>query len=136
MTISPNLPGQFDFPPGVGLIDGAQLTRLINLLFGFQGGLTALAGGAALGTQLAFAVNSLDTVITNNDSAVLPPATSIGQPCTVINNGAATLALFGYGADKIVASGSVGAGAASVTQLTGVARQYVCSALGLWKQLG
>ncbi len=137
MAQSPNLNGQFDFSPGKGLEPGDDLTRLVNILFYAKGGIVALAGGGAAGTQLQAAINNVDTTATNNDSVVMPQAASIGTPCLVNNNGAATLAVFGQGADTILASGSVGAvGAASVTQLTGVARQYVCVAVGLWKQIG
>lgn len=136
MAGSNNLVGQFSFPPGVGLVDGSQLAALIALLFSSKSGIVALTGGGAAGTPLTAAVNNIDTVVTNNDSVVMPPATSIGQQIVVNNNGAATLAVFGSGTDTILASGSVGAGAASVTQATGVAKEYFCTVVGIWKQLG
>jgi hypothetical protein len=102
--------------------------------------ITALAGGGAVGCPvLASWINEVSVCATNNDSVMLPPAFA-GLTCWVINDGAATLAVFANTnnagvADKIVGSAVAGgAGAASITQATTKSSVYVCYKQGLWKQ--
>src|SRR5688500_231683 len=67
-------------------------------------GITAFAGGGQTSaTQLTSAVNRLSTVATNADSVKLPPvsAADVGIEVEVINDGAATVQVFGSGTDTI-----------------------------------
>ena len=130
------------FIPGYRMIDGSDLLTLVNDLYSYQNGITALAGGGLAGAPIV--VNNysqIDTVATASDSIALPAATP-GVEYVVNNNGANTLAVFGSynpqnaALDTILASGSVGAtGAASVTQASGKVAVYACYKAGVWKQL-
>src|SRR6267142_6413571 len=101
------------FEPGQRLIAGDQLNTLVALLFGTQSGITAHAGGGqANGVPLTQAVNEVSVCATTSDSVVLPPAQTIGQTVTVINNGAQTLAVFAApSTDQIMPNNSVTANA-------------------------
>lgn len=122
---------------GPKLITGSELLQLINALFSVAGSgakITALAGGGAGGPGLNYAINTVATVASNNDSVTLPPAVA-GQRVVVNNDGASTLAVWGNGTDTIVAEGSTsGSAATHATQLTGVCATYWCVSPGLWKQ--
>jgi len=129
------------FIPGYRLIDGNDLLTLVNDIYSYQSGITALAGGGLSGAPIMINnYSQIDTVATTNDSIALPPATP-GLEVTVCNNGANTMAVFGSynpgnsATDTVLAAGSTGAGAASVTQASGKVAIYSCFKAGIWKQL-
>ena len=130
------------FIPGYRLIDGGDLQTLVNDIYSYQNGITALAGSGLAGAPvLVNNYNQVDTVATTNDSIALPPATPGFELC-INNNGANTLAVFGSynpangATDTVLAAGSVGAtGAASVTQASGKYTIYSCFKAGVWKQM-
>lgn len=120
------------------------LTRLANYTIGYQNSLTALAGGGQAGaTPLATGFNEVDTVATNNDSVMLPAAIP-GSSVDIYNAGANTLAIYanvaqsnGSSADQMIAKSTnakTGA-AASITIASGHSTVFVCTTLGLFKQL-
>lgn len=133
------------FIPGQRLVDGGDLQTMANLQFSAKSGIVAFAGGGqASATPLTAAVNSVDTVVTNNDSVMLPLAIP-GRSVTIINNTGQTLAVFGQvtnpnvtnaPGDTIAASGSntQQATATGVTQLTAVVGFYNCAIAGQWRQ--
>ena len=64
------------FIPGYRLIDGGDLLTLVNDLYSYQSGITALAGGGLSGAPIMINnYSQIDTVATTNDSIALPPAT-------------------------------------------------------------
>lgn len=128
------------FVQGERLIDGRDLLNLAGLVTSVQAGLTALAGGGATTTVICNRfINEVSVCATNNDSVILPQALP-GRTINIINDGAATLAIFPLQlnpatgvADAIIASGSAASGA-SVTQATTVTAAYYCISPGVWKQ--
>src|SRR6266481_6420132 len=104
------------FVPGNRLIDGGDLQSLANELFAAATGITALAGGGQTGaTQLAAALNRVDTCATNSDSVLLPQAIP-GRQITVKNNTAQTLAIFGIPSNPVTGAGDTIATSQSNTQ--------------------
>jgi len=74
-----------DLQPGERQVDG--ITNRVQLLPQTSyTGITALAGGGALGaTPLNIGLNEIDTVVTGGDSCLLPPAVG-GATVLVFNN--------------------------------------------------
>ena len=129
------------FVPGLRLVDGGELLKQANLLFGYQDGLTALAGGGALGaTPLIAGSNRLTVVVTGADSTLLPPAIPY-QQVVLTNDGLASARTFPCQsnsnnsgvADEIAPHGSsvYGASADTANQDTSI---FFCVTLGKWKQ--
>lgn len=136
MALTQGFPALFN--PGFGLQDGTTLNGVVSAASSYMAGITAHSGGTQpLGFQLVAAQNQIDVVAADNDSVRLPPA-SPGRSCSVNNNGAHTLAVYGTGTDTIAAQGSTAQQpvATGVTQLTGVATTYTCWVAGQWKQGG
>jgi hypothetical protein len=110
--------------------------------------ITALAGGAltAATPVLSNGFNEVLTVVTANDSVVLPPAI-MGASCLVHDMQAttATMRIYatanpynGNAVDGIVAHGAVAvtAGTTGVTLALGHASLFICTTQGQWKQVG
>lgn len=126
---------------GIAPPDLGELYLQAQILFSAQIGIIATPGGGqitsgVLAQQLGVGLSRIDTCATNNDSVVLPPAIP-GQQCTVYNNTAQTLAVFGQVGDTIAANNSntqqpTGTG---VTQATAVCNFYRCFVAGQWKQI-
>ncbi len=94
----------------------------------FSVGITALAGGTlTTATPLLSQFNNVSVCATNNDSVVLPPASTavIGQIVTVRNMGVATLAIFAQSTQTVD-------GAASVTLATTLGAIFLCSSATAW----
>jgi voltage-gated potassium channel Kch len=109
--------------------------------------LTALAGGALVGaTLLNTGYNEVDTVVTTGDSLMMPPAT-LGADVTVnMQNTAAgaSAKIFaqanpfnGNVLDQFVLHGVVALtpGATGVVLLNGHVSNFICTTLGIWKQV-
>jgi hypothetical protein len=144
MAIQSLLAQWLSFIPGFRLIDGGDLASMASSLFSTKTSLTALAGGGQAGaTPLPATLNEVDTVVTNNDSVVLPLALP-GQQIFVYNASAQTLAVYGQASnpsngnagDTIAAANSTAQQptATGVTQATATLALYVCVTLGQWKQ--
>ncbi len=138
------LVSQYQFSPTIGLQDGQLLNQLAADLLSTSSGITALAGGGQVGATPVFpAYTEVDTVVTNSDSVMLPPALP-GQTCFIYNASAQTLAVFGQvsNASNAGAGDTIAAAASTVQQptATGVTQAtaticiYVCMKLGQWKQ--
>jgi len=133
----------YSFIPGLRLIDGQELTNLVNDLYSTASGIVAYPGGtlAAATPRLTSNYNEVGTVATTNDS-VVAPATIIGGEFIVNNNGANTLTIFavttnpgnGNAADGISASGSTTT-ATSITLASGKVAIFSCFKAGVWKQM-
>ena len=117
------------FQPGFRLIDGNDLNNAFAVDGGsYASGITAAAGGGqANATLLSSAYNSVDTVVTANDSVKLPQAKP-GVSITVINTTANAAQVFGSGTDTINAV-AYGTG---VSHPAGKVAVYYCAALGKW----
>jgi hypothetical protein len=128
------------FVQGERLIDGRDLLNLAGLMTSSQFGLTALAGGGATTTVICNRfINEVSVCATNGDSVILPQAIP-GRTINIINDGAATLAVFPLQsnpatgvADAIIPSGSA-ASTTSANQLTTATAAYYCISPGIWKQ--
>lgn len=138
------LVSQYQFSPTVGLQDGQLLNQLVGDILSASSGIVALAGGGQVGATPVFpAFTEVDTVVTNNDSVMLPPALP-GQTCIIYNATAQILTVFGQvsnasnaGAGDTIASASSTAQqptATGVTQAATLMAIYVCMKLGQWKQ--
>lgn len=93
-------------------------------------GLVAHAGGtkaAALQIAADKAIVGFGTVVTNSDSALLPPAV-VGRRLRVYNGGAATLSLYGQGTDTINGNAT----ATNYDLATKVAADFACDLAGHW----
>lgn len=91
-------------------------------------GLTAFAtGGQASGLRLNYRLSQVSTVATAGDSVVLPISLP-GQSMTVINSGAAALAVFPNGSETINGL----AASASVTLPANSTATFVCAVQGTW----
>lgn len=105
--------------------------------FSAASGLTAHAGGGqASATQLTEYVNEVAVVATANDSVMLP-ASVPGTLISVINDGAASLQVFGQPGDTIAAHGSSAqsASATGVPLAAAGASIFLCFGPGVWKQI-
>lgn len=123
----PNLPFH-RLIPSRQLISGEHINNISDMLTGFSGGLTALAGGGLSGLTPIFnsAFNEVTTVVTAADSFALPVA-KVGLCITVTNSGAASMTVFAQGTDTI-------SGGASQAHAVGVTTDYVCVKPGIWKR--
>lgn len=119
--------------------------------FNSSQGLTAHAGGGqANALQLNAWVNEVAVVATANDSVMLPPGFA-GARITVINDGGASMQVFGYlpaqgAGDTIAPHGSAtqAATGTGVAQAAGTIADYICfsgeagntnnTTAALWKQ--
>lgn len=117
------------FQPGYRLIDGNDLNNALAVDGGsYAAGIIAAAGGGqANATLLANSYNSVDTVVTANDSVKLPPSKP-GTCITIINTTANTAQVFGSGTDTINAV----AYATGVSHPAGKVASYFCASLGKW----
>jgi hypothetical protein len=119
---------------GPALQDGQWLNGLANgYNRSYINGLTAHAGGtkaAALQIPAAVALVQFDTVTTNGDSALLPQALA-GSEVTVISSGAATMSVYGKGADTI----NNAATATAFSMATNTTARFVCAKDGQWKAI-
>ena len=138
------------FIPGLRLIDGQDLINFFNLSIGAQCSMTALAGGgqniaAGNSNVLNFATNEITTVVSGNDSVILPPALQ-GRQVEIINHAAAnSLQYYAYPgnnpatgvADQVYALNATSASAASsaFTIAAGHAHYLICMRAGFWKQV-
>jgi hypothetical protein len=146
MSLVTSILGLFpSFIPGPRLIDGGELQQQANLLFSAQTGIVAAAGGGqANATPLTSALNRVDTIATNSDSVMLPPAVP-GQQVTVKNNTANTLAIFGQVSNALNAN-SVGdtiatsqsntqqPTATGITLATTLTARFICFTAGQWQE--
>lgn len=119
---------------GFRMMDGSFLRTLFGRMF--QGGLsrmdaiTATAGGTqAAAYQLTKSLNNVSVCATNNDSVALPKAIA-GSIVLILNNGAATLSVYG----KLNSGDTINgvAGTTAVTQATGTDGWYICITAGAW----
>lgn len=93
-----SLPG---FLPGFRLPDGSDLEALADAIGSVQTGIVAHAGGTKAAAQpIGAAIVRVDTVATAADSVILPPA-RVGLTMNIINNGVASMQIFGNGSDTI-----------------------------------
>jgi hypothetical protein len=109
--------------------------------------ITAVVGGTNVtSAQLAYTYNEVDTSTGSNSDGVVLPIAIPGNAVVVNNNTANTITVFAQPsnpllaagtADQLVAHASVSlvAGATGITLATGVASQFFCSKVGVWKQL-
>jgi hypothetical protein len=135
---------------GAELIDAGDLTKLANYTLGTTSGITALAGGGQTGaTLLGIGYNEVDTVATNDDSVMLPPAIP-GSFCFVNNAGANTLYIYANTSNPSNVSATTGAAIADqmiatntnaktaatgdISLASGHCTLFVCTTIGLWKQ--
>lgn len=124
--------GKTNLQPGFRLFDGTALNKLFSRIF--QGGIdredgiTATAGGTkAAARQLGHSFNRVSVCATANDSALLPKAVA-GSQVTVINSGAANLALYGKGIDTIDGVATATSNVIAPTK----SKTYVCLTTGAW----
>lgn len=134
--------GLLSATPGIRMVDGGDILTLASTCANGAGNLKALAGGGAAGaTQVNGPINEFTTVVTANDSAILPPAIA-GLRVTVVNSGAANLRLY----CQLVNGGNNGAADAIVPLAGGATVGYVtvapngfaeliCPVVGRWKSL-
>ena len=120
------------FQPGIRMFDGDDLNKAFAIDGGsYLAGIVAAAGGGqANATKLLNTINEVDTVVTANDSVMLPQAKP-GISVAVINNTANACQVFGLGTDTIngVAYGTGVSLPANKTSL------YYCATLGKWFRL-
>lgn len=135
MVANPNIPQVL--LPGPRVFDGTDLNKALgNNLVNSQDGLVALAGGGQAGaTALALGINFFKTVVTANDSAVLPQSIP-GGSVKVKNAGASNLTVYANAVPSLQ-SGVLDtingtAGATGVTVAPGATAEFNCSALGAW----
>lgn len=132
------------FISGQRLVDGGDLQQLADLLFSYQTGITALAGGGQVGaTVLNNFANRIDTVANANDSVQLPIALP-GRWILLYNNTATSAQVFGNPSNPANANaGDTIATSSSNTQQatgTGIAlagaaiAMFYCFTLGQWKE--
>jgi len=128
------------FPSGFRLINGLTLSNWFNNpQASYEDGITAKAGGTrAAAYQLSAITSRISVCVTNADSVKLPSATgvnskAIGGTYTVINDGAANLAIFPQGAAETIDGGAVGA---SVTLSAGNRADFYSVASGKWISSG
>jgi len=131
---------------GDALISREALTNLTNYTVGGLTSVTALAGGAQVGSPvLAYANNEITTVVTTNDSVQLPFALQ-GARVFVNNNGANTAKIYANSAgnnsngavlDQIIANATTTktANATAITLASGYGLIFICTTTGIWKQL-
>jgi hypothetical protein len=142
-TLLSNL-SSFFVTRGPTLISGEDLRNFFNMILGARSGITALANGGIPGaTQLYVGWNEVDTVASDSDSCILPPAI-VNAFVMVLNLGGHTLDIYNQQlnyqtglTDTITPHGSVtpNAGNAAVTLATGHCSLFFCSTLGSWKQV-
>jgi hypothetical protein len=90
-------------------------------------GLVATPGGVqATALLLPGVVNYVGTVATAADAVRLAPAPSLNDSILVVNQGAASMQVFGSGTDTINGVAT----ATGVAQAAGVAALYICTAVG------
>lgn len=114
---------------------------MANQVFGYQTGLTALAGGAVAGaTQLLAGSNRVTVCATAADSTLLPLAIP-SQMVLLVNDGVASCRTFPTQsnpatgvADTIAPHDSSVYGASADTAAAAVST-FVCVELGKWKQI-
>jgi hypothetical protein len=132
------------FIPGSRSVDGGDCLQLAKQVNGYSNGIVALPGGASAGASpvLGLGWNEVDTVATNDDSVVLPPALP-GAFVGLFNNGANTLTVFANTsnpnnndvADLIASSSQLNSAAgASITVASPKVALLVCMKIGLWKE--
>lgn len=124
--------GKTNLQPGFRLFDGHALNTLFSRVL--QGGLsrqdtiTATAGGTkAAAYALTKTLSRVSVCATNDDSVLLPKAIA-GSEVTVINAGAARLAVYAKGADTIGAAVAATADTIATTK----AKKYTCVTAGHW----
>jgi hypothetical protein len=124
--------GKINAQSGFRQFTGEAINGLLSRVL--QGGIksqdtiTAFAGGGkASGVQLRYTFNRISVCATNNDSVVLPKAIK-GSEVTVINAGAATLAVFSQGNDTTGANNAATADTIATTK----AKKYTCVTAGHW----
>ena len=119
--------------PGRRLFDPAETVGLLAAGQGFQatGPLTALAGGGRPNaTQLVYGMNTIGTVATGNDSAVLPAAMP-GTFVMAANLAANSAQIFARGSDTINAT----AGSIGVALATTKNAMFFCAVKGNWRMI-
>ena len=93
--------------PGRQLMDGDDFNKVSGNMFSAESGKIATAGGGRPNAYPIKASNTQFSVCaTNDDSCVLPVAWP-GLRCSILNDGAASLKVFGNGSDTI--QGTAGA---------------------------
>lgn len=124
---------------GPGLVDGSDLKMIVSQTRSGQGGLVAKAGGGAVSAPLlGAAMNTLATVATSGDSALLPMAIS-GALVRVVNAGAASATIYaqtsnpnnGGQADSIIPL--AGGSSTSTALAVNACAEFWCSSIGVWK---
>lgn len=144
MTVFSDIVSAFtSFLPGFRLVDGGQLKSQADLIFSYEIGITAHAGGGQTSARaLTAALNRIDTVATSSDSVKLPQAVP-GRQVSIDNASSTTLAIFGVtnnpltGAGDTIAaynSNTYQATGTGVTQATTRVAVYQCLEAGKWKQ--
>ncbi len=127
-------------PTGLVVVPGGPTVAALIANYGFtmpaastgepvNAGVTAKAGGGQAGaTALLLGVNSVDTVVTDTDSVMLP-ASGIGHIVWILNTTSKGIQVFGVGADTIN----------GVAATTGVYQppmsldMYLSKAAGVWQ---
>lgn len=114
-----------NFPRGKALLNGADVQKISDQVFGVQGGVVAFAGGGKTSaTQITACSVEVTTAATAADSVKLPPG-QVGLEVFITNDGASSIQVFGSGSDTInnVATGI------GVAQANGVSAIYKCLAV-------
>lgn len=128
------------FIRGFRLIDGGEISQLVQQVASGANAFTARAGGGAANATLMTAIiNQVSTVANVGDSVLLPQGLA-GLTVEVINGGANSLTVFPQQsnlftgvADQITPFNSSTPGA-SVNIAANGANTFVCFAPGQWKQ--
>lgn len=120
------------FPRGKALQDGDALNKLSQLLGSTQNNITAFAGGGkASATPITACKAQIQTCANDNDSVLLPPGYP-GLEVKIMNSGAQSAQVFGYGNDTI----NDIATAVGVAQGAGLSAVYTCynvvAGVGIW----
>lgn len=128
------------FPFGFRLINGQALSSWFNNpQSSYEDAITAKAGGGrASAYQLSALISRISVCATNADSVKLPAATGTGNKAqgsayTVINDGAANLAVFPQSATGTIDGGGAGA---SVTISAGNRADFYSVASDKWVSAG
>lgn len=114
-----------NFPRGKALLNGADVQKISDQVFGVQNNVVAFAGGGKTSaTQITACSVEVRTAATAADSVKLPPG-QVGLEVFITNNGASSIQVFGSNSDTInnVATGT------GVAQANGVSAIYKCLAV-------
>lgn len=118
------------FQSGFRLFSGEQLNA--GSQNSYEDGITAKAGGVQANAYLLTGnFNRISVCANNGDSVKLPPS-SPGEEIVVINDGAATAQVYGFGTDTIDGVAT----ATGVTVSNAKRAIFWCVTAGKWQSLG